>query len=84
MEIQGGAIHVNGRLLEEPYAKERPIYTVGPQVVPPDHYFVLGDNRNNSSDSHIWGMVPYQNIVGKAWLSYWPSDHWGLLPTYGF
>lgn len=84
VEIRGGAIYVDGWPLEEPYAKERPAYTVGAQVVPPNYYFVLGDNRNNSSDSHIWGMVPYQNIVGKTWLAYWPPDQWGFIPEYRF
>ena len=47
--------------------------------IPKDSYFVLGDNRQNSSDSRIWGTVPKGNIIGKAWFSYWPSDKIGLI-----
>lgn len=82
VEIKAGKVYINGVQLKEPYISEGPSYTLAPQTVPTGHYFVLGDNRNNSSDSHIWGMVPYQNIIGKPWLVYWPMDKWGLAPNY--
>lgn len=82
VEIRGGRILVNGKELEEPYIRSRPNYERAPEQVPPDNYFVLGDNRNNSSDSHVWGMVPWENIVGKAWLIYWPLGELGLAPNY--
>ncbi|MBI3972913.1 MAG: signal peptidase I [Chloroflexi bacterium] len=70
--IGRGRVWVNGRSLNEPYVRERPRYLWGPAVVPPDSIFVLGDNRNSSSDSHLWGAVPLQNIVGRAWFAYRP------------
>jgi signal peptidase I len=48
-------------------------------VVPEDQFFVLGDNRNNSSDSHLWGFIPKEDVVGKALLIYWPLDQFTLL-----
>ncbi len=82
VEIKAGKVYVNDVELNEPYLNETPSYTLAAQTVPEGHYFVLGDNRNNSSDSHIWGMVPYQNVIGKAWLCYWPVSKWGLAPNY--
>lgn len=82
VEIRGGVVYVNGQKLEEPYLRDRPNYNFGPEKVPEDNFFVLGDNRNNSSDSHVWGMVPSDLIIGKAWLSYWPMSEWGLAPNY--
>ena len=49
-----------------------------------DEYFVLGDNRANSSNSHTWGVLPRRNIVGKAWLTYWPPAEWALAPHFAF
>ncbi len=71
IEIRSGQLSINGSKLDEPFIAEKPNYTFGPQVVPDRQYFVLGDNRNNSADSHIWGFVPEKNIVGKVWLKYW-------------
>jgi signal peptidase I len=82
VEIKGGKVMVNSAVVDEPYLPDHPNYSFGPEKVPADNYFVLGDNRNNSSDSHIWGMVPRDNIVGKAWVTYWPVDEWGLVPNH--
>lgn len=82
VEIRGGKIYVNGETMVEPYIQDRPNYPFGPERVPKDNYFVLGDNRNNSSDSHVWGMVPRDNIIGKAWVSYWPTEDWGFVTSY--
>jgi signal peptidase I len=82
VEVREGAVYVNGKRLYEPYVKDPPDYTLDPIEVPENKYFVLGDNRNNSNDSHNGWMVPRQNILGRAWLSIWPPDEWGLAPNY--
>lgn len=84
VEIKKGTVYINGTTLDEPYVKEPPRYTLAPTDIPENHYFVLGDNRNNSSDSHNGWTVPSENIVGKAWLSIWPPPQWGLAPNYAF
>jgi signal peptidase I len=82
VEVKNGAVYVNGRRLKESYIKSPPNYTIEQQKIPRNSYFVLGDNRNNSDDSHNGWLVPRQNIIGKAWLSIWPPDKWELVPDY--
>lgn len=71
VSIKRGQVYVNDILLVEDYIAAPPRYE-GVWKVPEDSFFVLGDNRNNSSDSHDWGMVPTNHIIGKAILVYWP------------
>ena len=84
VEVRQGQLFVNGTLMEEPYKPDEGTYSWGPAIVGPDEYFVLGDNRNNSSDSHSWGMLPRSLIIGRAWLSYWPVANWGFIPHFSF
>jgi signal peptidase I len=74
-------VQVNGTVLEEPYITDPPLYEAD-WTVPDNSLFVLGDNRNNSSDSHNWGPVPMDYVVGKALFIYWPLDKWGFLGSY--
>jgi signal peptidase I len=83
VEIRDGAVWINGYRLDEPYLNSGIPYT-GAWSLGPDEYFVLGDNRANSSDSHAWGPLPRRNIIGKAWLCYWPPQYWGLVAHHSF
>ena len=83
VEIRDGAVWVDGLLLEEPYITNPGFYS-GAWSLGDEEHFVLGDNRGNSSDSHSWGMLPQENIVGKAWLCYWPPEEWSLVAHYTF
>lgn len=76
--IENGQVMVNGQVLDEPYIKAPPQYTNTWQV-PEGQVFVLGDNRNQSSDSHSWGFVPRANFVGKALVIYWPLQELRIL-----
>ena len=76
--ISNKLVKVNGRLLVEPYIAAPPSYDSS-WTVPQGSLFVLGDNRNNSSDSHAWGPVPLENVVGKAVVVYWPPSDWSLV-----
>jgi signal peptidase I len=80
VRIQGGTVYVNDQPLYETYIAEKPSYN-GTWDVPADQYFVLGDNRNNSSDSHMWGFVPDEDIVGRALLIYWPFSEITILSS---
>ncbi len=83
VEVRDGAVWINGYRLDEPYLNSGIPYT-GTWSLGPDEYFVLGDNRANSSDSHAWGPLPRKNIIGKAWLCYWPPQYWGLVAHHPF
>jgi signal peptidase I len=78
VKVLGGQVLVNGQPLEEPYIAAPPGYQ-GEWTVPEGSLFVLGDNRNNSSDSHNWGAVPVNYVIGKALFVYWPPDKWGVI-----
>ena len=87
VEIRNGQIFINGDTtpLNEPYImKERFTYSMALVKIPADSYFILGDNRNISEDSHLYGVIPRKNIIGKAWLSYWPLSSWGAVANYRF
>lgn len=73
IRVDGGLVYINDQPMDEPYISAPPAYK-GAWQVPEDSFFVLGDNRNQSSDSHSWGFVPRDNIVGKALIIYWPLD----------
>ena len=78
VRIADGNVYVNDVPIDEPYILTPPAYQ-SEWEVPQDAYFVLGDNRNNSSDSHNWGPVPKENIIGKALVVYWPPESWGTI-----
>jgi signal peptidase I len=74
VRAQNGRIYVNGQPLDEPYISAPPQYS-GQWVVTADSIFVLGDNRNNSEDSHLFGFVPMSDVIGKALVVYWPVEN---------
>jgi signal peptidase I len=79
VEIRQGKVYVNGQHLDEPYLGQTPYGNMNARQVPAGSIFVLGDNRNNSNDSRAFGMVPLDDILGKAWLRYWPLNQAGLV-----
>ena len=84
IEVHDNKVWVNGTAIDEGYIAAPPHYTYpltgGDFIVPAGAIFVLGDNRNNSSDSHIFGQVPLDNVIGKAIVSYWPPEGFGIIP----
>jgi signal peptidase I len=86
--IKQGQVFINGQPLDEPYIRFRAVYSFPadgkPITIPDGQYFVLGDNRSNSRDSHLGWLVPAENLVGRAWLSYWPPAAWGVMPSVAY
>ncbi len=79
VEIHDGHVHINGEVLNEPYLNQETLGAMAPELVPEGHVFVLGDNRGFSNDSRAFGMVSFEDIVGRAWFRYWPPREIGLV-----
>jgi signal peptidase I len=82
VEIINGKTYVNGAKLDEPYVKRSFTYSYPKFTVPENTYFVLGDNRDVSNDSHRWGPLAGNNIIGKAFVIYWPPQSWEWVPNF--
>jgi signal peptidase I len=84
VEVRGGQVVVNGVILDEPYLNQ-PIHAdLAAHQVEANRYFVMGDNRNNSSDSRSFGTVSMAEIIGRAWIVYWPPANWAAVPHYTY
>lgn len=85
IDIHDGHVFINGKALVEPYIMEEPLYSppdwdslgIPGGVIPAGKVFVMGDNRNNSQDSHVWGALPIQNIIGDTVFRFWPLNRIG-------
>jgi signal peptidase I len=81
VRVNAGVLKVDGEIQEEPYVKPQfpdgNIY--GPEKVPEGYVFVMGDNRGNSADSRVFGLLPVENIEGEAFVRFWPLSRIGLL-----
>jgi len=78
--VHDGHLERNGQALQESWTAAPMAYGQSEVTVPPHQLWVLGDNRNNSLDSHVWGPLPRNRVVGRALIRYWPPRHWGEIP----
>lgn len=88
--VRDGKVYINENVLDEPYLAPGQRTDCGtgrlcePYVVPPNSVVVMGDNRSNSQDSRSWNAdpgLPLDRVVGRAWVSYWPQERWGVIPA---
>jgi signal peptidase I len=79
IEIKDNHVFINGKLLQEEYLPIMRQQNYGPFLIPEDHIFVMGDNRNVSNDSRFFGPIHEDQILGRAWVSYWPPEDFGLV-----
>ncbi len=77
--VRDGIVYINDRPLTEDYIAAPPGYNLMPVTVPEGELFVMGDNRNNSNDSHVWGFLPVENVIGHAVFRFWPFDRIGTV-----
>ncbi|OQA43348.1 MAG: Signal peptidase I T [Chloroflexi bacterium ADurb.Bin325] len=82
VEVRSGEVFINGQRLPEPFGPYPGNYSAGAVTVGEGEVYVMGDNRNNSSDSHVWGTLSEKRIIGKALVSYWPPRYWSVVPHY--
>lgn len=78
IRVQSGKVFLNSKPIAEPYLQASPNYNYGPATIPQNQYFVLGDNRNHSYDSHLWGFLPKQNLIGHAAFRFYPLSRVGF------
>jgi len=83
IEVSNGTVLVDGRPLDEPYLTPSNV-TYPQRQLGEDEYFVLGDNRGNSSDSRSFGPIHLSNVVGRAWIVYWPPTDWAIVPHHTY
>lgn len=81
LEVKQGQVYVNQLPLSEPYLSAAATYQWGPITVPPQSVILLGDNRNNAFDSHYWGALPQQNLLGRVIWRYWPLERFGAVQS---
>ena len=77
--VKDGIVYINDRPLAEDYIAAPPKYDLVSVTVPKGQLFVMGDNRNNSNDSHIWGFLPIENVIGHAVFRFWPLERVGTV-----
>ncbi len=81
VQVKQGQVLVDGQAIAESYVAEAPAYEMPPVQIPEDSLFMMGDNRNDSNDSHVWGFLPEQNAIGKAVFRFWPLDKFGRIDS---
>jgi signal peptidase I len=84
VSVLGGYVYVNDVAINEPYINAPPLTNMTEIVVPEGYVFVMGDNRNVSSDSRAWGPLPIEDVIGKAVFVYWPLNAVGIIDHYEF
>ncbi|PKL74735.1 MAG: signal peptidase I [Candidatus Melainabacteria bacterium HGW-Melainabacteria-1] len=79
ISVSDGKVLINGTPIVEPYILEAPAYDMAAVKIPAGHFFMMGDNRNNSADSHVWGPLPSSNVIGHASFRFWPPSRAGVV-----